>query len=177
MQQETFKIYIVLSMSGTLFSRFLNLFMKSEFVHVSISLDKNLKTLYSFGRKKINTPWNAGFIEEHLDKGIFDMYNSMCEVLELELSKDEYNLLVEKLEDIISHSDEYKYNFKGLFYTYFNVPKTFMKRFTCTQFVAYLLQEIGALNIEKDASLVLPKDYYDLNVRCVFRGRVHDYRG
>ena len=109
--EQNCTIYIVLSMSGTKFSRFLRLMsrQKTEFIHVSLSFDRNLRTLYSFGRKKLNMPWIAGYVEENPHKGVFKKYNPMCEVLSLNISEDKYKKLVEILNYVQTHSKEYKY--------------------------------------------------------------------
>ena len=170
-------VYIVLSMSGTKFSKFLKFFLKSEFTHVSISFDDNIDTLYSFGRKKYYTPWIAGYTEEHPYTGVFDMFNPKCEILKLSLTDKEYNKLKETIEDTAKHADEYGYNFKGIVYTYFKHRQKLDKRFTCTQFVAYSLSESGVpMPLDKDASLVLPEDYYYIvDVKSIYKGRIRDY--
>ena len=85
-------VYIVLSMSGTRFSRFLRLFSRLEFTHASLSFEEDLNTLYSFGRKKVRMPWIAGFTIEHPNTGIFGLYDADCEILELKLSEQFYYL-------------------------------------------------------------------------------------
>lgn len=44
------KIYIILTQSGTIFSKILRLFTKEKYNHSSICLKDNFKTFYSFGR-------------------------------------------------------------------------------------------------------------------------------
>ena len=65
------KIYIVLSQTGTWFSRAIKFFTKDPYNHASISLDKELNHMYSFGRKKVNNPLRGGFVREYTDKGVF----------------------------------------------------------------------------------------------------------
>lgn len=170
-------VYIVLSMSGTKFSHFLKFFLKSEFTHVSMSFDDNIGTMYSFGRKKYYMPWIAGYTEEHPYTGIFNKFNSDCEVLKLSLSDTEYSRLRETIKDTAEHADEYGYNFPGLIYTYFHRPHKLSKHFTCTQFVANSLCASGVKLPEgKDASLVLPADYYSIeNVESIYKGKIRDY--
>ena len=44
------KIYIVLTYSGTPLAKIIKLYTKKDYSHVSISLDKKLTKMYSFGR-------------------------------------------------------------------------------------------------------------------------------
>ncbi len=172
-------IFIVLTMSGTKFSRFLRLMarQKMEFIHVSLSLEENLDTLYSFGRKKLNMPWIAGYVEENPQKGVFKKYNPMCEVLSLRISEDKYQKLVELISYVKNHSKEYKYNYLGLIYTYFKIPHRLHKRFTCTEFIAWLLDSIDiSPNIDKDVSLIVSNDYYFIpEIQSVYKGRMHSF--
>ena len=46
MAQEK-RIYILLSHSGSLFSKAINIYTKAPYTHVSIAFDKNLNELYS----------------------------------------------------------------------------------------------------------------------------------
>ena len=170
-------IYVVLSMSGTKFSKFLKFFSGLEFTHVSLSLDEDLNTLYSFGRKKLNRPWIAGYVEEHPDKGIFKMYNPMCEVLAIKISNEKYLKLLDTISYVQAHSKEYKYNFFGLVCTFFKIPHKLHRHFTCTQFIAWLLGNIDTLpNVDKDISLIIPSDYYKISdIKSIYKGRLLSY--
>ena len=44
------QIYFVITNTGTILSKIVIKFMKDEYSHASISLDKKLKQMYSFGR-------------------------------------------------------------------------------------------------------------------------------
>ena len=65
------KIYIVLTYTGTVLSKIIKLYTHCEFSHVSISLDKNLEHMYSFGRLNPYNPFKGGFVQEPVDKGTF----------------------------------------------------------------------------------------------------------
>ena len=172
-------IFIVLSMSGTKFSRFLRMMsrQKMEFVHVSLSLEENLDTLYSFGRKKLNMPWIAGYVEENPHKGVFKKYNPMCEVLSLNISEEKYQKLLELVSYVKTHSKEYKYNYLGLLCVYFKIPHRLHRHFTCTEFVAWLLDNVDiSPNVDKDVSLIVPNDYYEIPfIQSVYKGRMHSF--
>lgn len=50
-------IYILLTHSGSLLSKCINIYTKEPYTHVSIALDTNLKELYSFGRLNPTIPY------------------------------------------------------------------------------------------------------------------------
>ena len=65
-ESKTDVIYIVLSHTGTVLSRLIKTFTRAEYSHVSISLDKNLEKMYSFGRINPYNPFYAGFVHEKI---------------------------------------------------------------------------------------------------------------
>lgn len=171
------KIYILLSMSGTYFSHFLRIMSPGlKYPHVSISFDKNLSTLYSFGRKKVNNPLFAGFVEEHPNTGVFGKFNPDCNLLEVEITNEQYT----KLKQIVLHFkkeyQKYNYNYMGLVFTFFKIPRNLNNRFTCTQFIAYALNKSNVETVNKPVSLILPTDYYDIpNSRIIYKGKLKSY--
>ncbi|MFS8630040.1 MAG: hypothetical protein LOD92_02505, partial [Bacillales bacterium] len=64
-------VYILLTDTGTLFSRMIKFYTGAPYNHVSIALDEKLDQLYSFGRKVYCNPFSAGFIHERIDRGVF----------------------------------------------------------------------------------------------------------
>ena len=174
---EKKKIYIILSMSGTKFSRFLR-FMKPSFKypHVSISLDKNLKTFYSFGRQNVTKFWIAGFVEEHPNTGIYAIFDSSCEVLEVEVEREQYEEIENLIQEFKRNIQEYHYNFFGLMFTYLKIPRSLNNRFTCTQFVAWVLTNCNVKIVNKPTSLILPTDYYQMpKSKIIYTGKLNQY--
>ena len=49
----------------TIPSKFIKLFTRYSYSHIALSFTKNCNTIYSFGRKKYNSIFNSGFVEEH----------------------------------------------------------------------------------------------------------------
>lgn len=174
----TYNVYIMLSMSGTRFSKFLRFFSHLEFTHVSISFDKDLKTLYSFARKNYYMPWIAGFVEEYPNAGILGKFDPTCEILELELTERQYKDLKIEINDFKINQKIYGYNFLGLIFAYFNIPHRLNYNYTCTQFVAKVLSDNGLLvALNKDVSLIRPNDYYNIpNIKSCYKGKLHNYQ-
>ena len=86
------KIYIVLSQTGTMFSKALKFFTRAEYNHASISLTPTLETMYSFGRINPNNPFVGGFVEEGKDIGTFKRFTkTKALVLEVSVNEEKYN--------------------------------------------------------------------------------------
>ena len=81
------KIYIILSHSGSMPSRIIKFFTLFKYSHVSIALKKDLRVMYSFGRKKLNNPFDGGFITEDKN-GLFykKFYKTKCIILEIDVN-------------------------------------------------------------------------------------------
>lgn len=53
--------------TGTLPGIIIKLFTRYQYSHILISLDMSLTKMYSFGRKTLFNPLNAGFVIENID--------------------------------------------------------------------------------------------------------------
>ena len=54
---EQRKIYLLLTDTGTMFTRMIKLFTQEPLNHASLAFDDNLVEVYSFGRKKYEKPF------------------------------------------------------------------------------------------------------------------------
>lgn len=171
------KIYVVLTQTGTYFSRAIKFYTKYSYNHTSIALDKDLEELYSFGRRRINFPLIAGFVREQKDGGIFKMYKSTtCRVYELSVTEEEYNQVKEIIDEFEDEYDRYRYNFLGIPAIMLHIPYQRKYHFLCSQFVAYVLKEGKIVDFRKDVSLVMPEDFDELDKgQVVYTGLLSQY--
>ncbi|GJM70960.1 hypothetical protein HMSSN036_31760 [Paenibacillus macerans] len=80
-------VYILLTNTGTLFTRVIKGYTGAPYNHASISFDRELSELYSFGRKNPNNPLNGGFVKEDIKTGTFSKYpNTTCVLYELRVT-------------------------------------------------------------------------------------------
>ena len=94
------KIYLVLTHTGTMLSRIIKTFTRDEFTHSSISLDIDLKQLYSFGRLNPYNPFVGGFVHEAIDNGTFKrFYNTQAKIYALDVTDVQY----ERIQATIRH--------------------------------------------------------------------------
>lgn len=136
------KIYIILTNTGTLLGRIIKLYTRDEFSHVSISLDKKLYRMYSFGRLRPYNPFIGGFVHEKIDEGTFKrFYKTKCEILELEINDVQYENLVNNIEEIKKNRSKYKFNVAGLFSVVLNKKVKKDYYFYCAEFVKYVLEK------------------------------------
>jgi len=170
-------LYLVFSKTDTWLSRVLQLFIKSKYVHVSVSLDKDLHTMYSFGRVNPDNPFSGGFSQENLSEGVFKKNrNCECVVYRIGITEEQHQLLVTELERFIASKEYYRYNLLGLFTAKMNVPFKRHRYYFCSQFVSELLVKSHILQLEHSPELIKPTDLLNIEGKEeVFKGFVREY--
>ncbi len=170
-------IYIVLSQTGTLFSRAIRNYTKDPYNHASISFDSNLEVMYSFGRKHRYNLLNNGFITENFNSGMFLFFpNAQCCILEIPVTDAEYAVMYETVTFFQNHQQNYRYNLIGVLSYAVGVGLTRKDHFFCSQFVSYLLGKTAFWHSVPE--LTRPMDFYNLpQKRVVFEGCIMDFRG
>ena len=174
---DSLTVYVVISQTGTAFSRLLKLITQDPYNHVSISLDSELNLMYSFARRKIYCPWIAGFIEETPTGGMFERKpKTECSVYALSVTTEQYHLLLENLSPFLLEPERYRYNFLGLPFIWMGVPFQRKYHYVCSQFVALLLQESGIVESERPSSLMRPYDFAGIkDAELIYCGKLKDY--
>lgn len=172
------KIYILLMHTNTLPAKMIQKATKYKYSHVVLSLEEDCKTVYSFGRKKLNNILNCGFIIEKKDGAFFQKFNQTeCRIYELTITKKQYQQIKEILEFMEQNKEKYKYDFIGLFLRYWNIPINFKNHYVCSYFVASLLEQTNILHFNKKTALVRPKDFEQLkSSQIIYEGLYQNYK-
>lgn len=157
---KTRSIYIVLSQTGTCPSRLIRFYTREPYAHTSIALDPELNEMYSYARRGLYNPLNAGFVEEHIDSGIFGRCkNTRCSVFELKISEEQYSRLRKQIDLFKENRDLCSYNFLGILGAIFHIPVDREFTYFCSQFVAELLKRSDVRILNKNSALVRPMDF------------------
>lgn len=169
------KIYIVLTHTGTMLSRLIRSYTKDEFSHVSISLDKELKEMYSFGRLHPYNPFWGGFVHEGIDFGTFKRFKfTQTKIYSLEVKDDEYQKIKGLINYIKNNKQLHKFNVIGLFAVGFHKRIKFEDSFYCAEFVKYVIETSGVRTNLPD--MIKPEDFKKLeNINLVYEGKLRDY--
>ena len=169
------EIYVLLSYTGTWFSRLIRVFTHSKYTHASIALDENCTDLFGFSRRTLR-PYPAGFMKEDLKKGVFGKNpKSKCAMFRARVDNETYAKIREELLRMYAHKDFFSYNYVSPFLCFFRIPHHSGAKYFCSEFVAEILDKNGIITLEKPASLVKPKDlarYNDLTL--VYTGTIGD---
>lgn len=168
---EKYYLYIVLTRTNTMISRLIQLVKKDKYTHAALALDKDLNTMYSFGRKYVFNPFLGRFRRERLDEGIYKFHKVLPgAVLEIEVTKEQHEKAISLLNQFINNSHIYKYNYKGLFHSLLKKEACADNRFLCSEFVYYVLNESGILDFHVSRNLVRPQDFLSLADRLIYQG-------
>jgi hypothetical protein len=162
---------------NTTIARLIRIIKKDDFTHAAISLDKQLKYMYSFGRKYTYIPFVGRFIKEDINKKAYKFGKTLYgAVIEIEVSRQQYDKVRTLLDCFISNDKLYKYNFKGLLYNLLGKPACREYRFLCSEFVYHIIKESGITDCGKPRNLVRPQDLYNINGNIIYKGNLRDYK-
>ncbi len=169
------KIYIALTHTGTMLSKIIKTYTKDEFSHVSISLDVELKEMYSFGRLNPYNPFWGGFIHEYIDKGTFKrFYKTKAKVYSLEVTEEQYEVIQNSIEQFKNNKEKYKFNIIGLFAAGFNKKIGIDNSFYCAEFVKYVMEKAGIDT--KLPETVKPEDFKKIEgLQEIYAGLLRKY--
>lgn len=150
---------------------------REEYTHVSIAFDKELNTLYSFGRRNMVLPFIAGLVKEDPHGGIFLKFEgTKCMLFEMEIPDQKYAMIKRLLSEFLEEQQTYKYNFLGLIFMKLNIPLKRERRFVCSQFVGYLLEKSGTAQFDKEYTLLRPIDFLMLEQKkLIYSGPLLEY--
>ena len=158
------KVYVLLMHTNTIPSKFVKTFTRYEYSHVAISLDKECNTLYSFCRKRLHSFIDGGFSIESKNGEFFTFFDkTKCRIYEVIISDRQYIKLLSIIQYMKEHREEYKYDFLGIVFRFFKLPVTFKKKYVCSYFVAYLLEQCNIYNFNKNVCFIKPQDFENLN--------------
>ncbi|MFD1385964.1 hypothetical protein ACFQ4Z_04055 [Oceanobacillus oncorhynchi subsp. oncorhynchi] len=168
------KGYILLTDTGTLFTKLIKLYTNNTYNHASIAFFSDLSEVYSFGRKYARNPFIGGFVQEDTKSGLFKKAN--CAIYSFHIKEWQLKMVKQYIQEIQSKKEQYHYNFIGLFGFLLNKPIKRNKAFFCSQFVASVLEESGIYDFEKPLSLIAPYDLKDIPaLQLEFQGKLSDY--
>lgn len=174
---DKYYLYIVLTRSNTGMSKLIRSIKKDEYTHAAISFDKELKDMYSFGRRKTYNPFVGGFRKEDLNEGVYRLCDTLPgAIIEVEVSKQQYQSANERIGHFINNSDLYKYNYKGLFHCLLNKTAYREDRFLCSEFVYHILYEIGIADLGKPRNLVRPQNLLSIEGRIIYKGNIKELK-
>lgn len=169
------KFYIMVSKTTTFLGKCIRAFGSCKYNHSAISFDKDLTELYAFARRQRNAMMSAGLIHESTDRYLDRPQDDvMVKVFEIDLTDEQVNIIRSRVSGILENP-EYLYNSVSLVtYPILKGVKTY-KAFTCSEFVATCLTDIGFIT-GKEPYQYTPEDLIEaLTPYEIFDGKLDDF--
>lgn len=173
----TQNVYIMLTDTGTLFTKSIKKYTRAPYNHASISFDPDLQELYSFGRKHPSNPMNGGFVREDIFEGTYSKYpETTCVIYRLEVSEREIVKMKRVLNVFKKNQHKFLYNLLGVIGVSLKEPVEFSNSYFCSQFVAEILHRSGVRLWGKLPALVTPDDFRTNDrLHQVYEGKLFEY--
>ena len=175
-------VYILLARTETFFSRAIHVATGEPYTHASLSLNRDLSSMYSFARRWRKVPCFGGFVKEKVDGGVYgDHPNAPCALYEIRVSESTHNRLCEYVAALYEHRYLWHYNYLGAAANFFGKSHCGNHSRFCSEFVAKALLDSGALPTGSesrpflDPGRVRPSMLAELpGAHCVYKGNLHE---
>lgn len=168
------KVYILVSDTGSMLTKAIKMYTKDPYNHVSISLNKELTEMYSFGRKNVYNPFFGGFVNENVNSHL--LIDAECEVYELEVTPEQHANIRNKLASFEKEREFYRYNFLGLIAVVLNIDFVRKYHYFCSQFVCSILAESTIKVTDKPFHYATPNDFRNYkNQVLLYKGNMKHY--
>ena len=166
------RVYLVLTQTYSGIARTIKAITRKKYSHASLSLDRECNEMYSFGRKYKYIPFYGVFKKEDLNKGLFKNKNAKIAIYEIDITEDQYNGIVEKINKIKKKNRGY--NILGLFLAGFRI-KLHRNKYYCSEFVYTVLSNSKVHVYDKNDIRFQPEELVEKNFKKIFEGTIKDF--
>lgn len=164
-------IYIAFVDTPGIFAVLIQKFLKQRYVHVVISGDKMLDDAYSVGRRNPAIPLLAGFEKEEKGKILNTFPMASYRICALDCTVEQKQKIMERLHNDYDRRFHIHYAVCSLPFIVMGIPFYLKNQYTCSSYIAKLLQENGIIVSKKHFSIVTPKDFFEYReMKVVFEG-------
>ncbi|MGN7456328.1 hypothetical protein ACTHPH_16085 [Paenibacillus pasadenensis] len=175
-EQQGRRLYILLTDTGTLFTRLIKAYTGAPCNHASLALDPSLRHMYSFGRKDQSHPLAAGFVREEAAGMCLEYPRTACVLLRLEATEEQFRRACGVIRYFEQTVDRYGYNLLGLLGFVLNLRFEPQDRYFCSQFVADALERSGIALFDQPPALTAPHHFLEHpELQVVYEGLLSDY--
>lgn len=168
-------IYIALVDTPGFFACLIRYFLKQRYVHVVLSADERLSESYSVGRRNPAVPVFAGFEKEDKYEILHTFPEAYYRVCRIPCTSGQKRRIMEKLREDYIRRFHIHYAVLALPFLVLGIPFYVKRQYTCSSYLARVLEENGISVADKHFSLVTPKDFYEYqNMELVFEGELSE---
>ena len=170
------EIYIAFVDTPGFFAGIIRSVIRQKYIHVALSLDPYLEETYSIGRRHPSVPLIAGFEKEDKYKILRAFPDAEYMVCSVKCTPEQKKYIEQKLNEAMEQRFHYHYAVIGLPFILMNIPFYQKNHYTCSSYLAKLLEEAGVCQWDKHFSLVTPKDFYEYEgKKKIFEGSLYEF--
>lgn len=142
MEQQHY-VYVLFSATPYRMGHMIRTVTGEPYNHVSIAVNEELTSIYSFARRYYNTPFYGGFVSEDPCRYRHNGKTANIRLYRLPLSAAQWETLQEMLADMQEHADRYLYNHLSAMVAPLHRKIRIRKAFTCAEFTVNVLSRLG----------------------------------
>ncbi len=174
--KKTERLYITLVATPGIFAFLIRAFLKFEFIHVILGMDRRLTHCYSFGRRDPRIPILSGFEREEMDKVLRKFRNTRIAVYEIRCTPQQKAMVWKKIEYYMANRRRYKYAIIGIPFAALGIPFHQKRHYACSHFVARILEDCGIRKFDKHYSVMTPRDFYNMDdKKTIYIGSLRNF--
>lgn len=151
-------VYVLLTDTGTGFSKVSKMVTGDPYNHVSLALDSDLEYVYTYSLSTTNNGSKGGLMRESKEL----LKGSRYSLYEMSLTKEMYVKLVDRLNNLEKNVSKTGYNHWGLVNALLGkeVFKSAAEVMICSQFIASVMADVGVVFFKGQAhSTIKPYDF------------------
>lgn len=132
-------IYIVFSATPTGMGSLIRRATRNRYNHVSLSLSRDIRKMYSFARIHRTIPLYGGFVAESILRYQSFAGAARVKICRVEVPEPQFTWLCNRLERLWNEREEYIYNTPAALASLVHLRPAISKAYTCVTFVQTLL--------------------------------------
>ncbi len=167
LHEDKREVFIVFSQTNTHMGKIIRTLTNNFYNHVSIALEKELKTMYSFGRYHINSPLAGGFIMENPARYLLYSKDVNIKICSVTLDELAYTRAQQKIFLFMEDKNTAIYNSFSAITSLFHKKLNIENAYTCIEFVTDLLDYKEIINIRELED--------KLEDRIIYKGSFKEY--
>lgn len=164
-------LYVIFSSTQCRVGKMIRLVTRNPYNHVSVCVDPQFQTLFSFARYHKNAPLYAGFVEESPLRYRDGKQPAAVKICRIPVTEAQAGRLAQMLNDLRLNSEEYVYNLLSAMAFPFNRKCRVQDCFTCVEFATELIGRCGICGeVEADGFYTICELERILSDRVIFEG-------
>lgn len=169
------EIYIAFADTPGFFAGIIRRVIRQKYIHVALSMDPFLRETYSIGRRHPAVPLIAGFEKEDKRKILRVFPQADYMVCSISCTREQKAYIEQELKKAMRRRFRYHYAVIGLPFILMGKPFYQRNHFTCSSYIAKLLEDAGVCRWDRHFSLVTPKDFFEYEKKQkIFEGSLRE---